>query len=90
MLYEFLIAYLLIISLVAVVVTIVDKLSAIAQKRRVPERTLLTLSLLGGSVAMLVTMLIIRHKTRKLKFMIGIPAIILVQLILILLFAVML
>ena len=90
MLYEFLIAYLLIISLVAVVVTIVDKLSAIAQKRRVPERTLLTLSLLGGSVAMLVTMLIIRHKTRKLKFMSGIPAIILVQLILILLFAVML
>ena len=67
MLYEFLIAYLLIISLVAVVVTIVDKLSAIAQKRRVPERTLLTLSLLGGSVAMLVTMLIIRHKTRKLN-----------------------
>lgn len=90
MLYEFLIVYLLIISLVAVVVTIVDKLSAIAQKRRVPERTLLTLSLLGGSVAMLVTMLIIRHKTRKPKFMIGIPAIILVQLILILLFAVML
>ena len=90
MLYEFLIIYLLCISLVAVVVTVVDKLSAIAQKRRVPERTLLTLSALGGSVAMLITMLIIRHKTRKPKFMIGIPAIILVQLVLILLVAVML
>ena len=90
MLYEFLIAYLICISLCAVVVTIVDKLSAIAQKRRVPERTLMTLSLIGGSVAMLITMLIIRHKTRKPKFMIGIPAIILLQLVLILLVAVML
>ena len=90
MLYEFLIAYLICISLCAVVVTIVDKLSAIAQKRRVPERTLMTLSLIGGSVAMIITMLIIRHKTRKLKFMIGIPAIILLQLVLILLVAVML
>ena len=90
MLYEFLIIYLLFISLVAVVVTVVDKLSAIAQKRRVPEHTLLTLPALGGSAAMLITMLIIRHKTRKPKFMIGIPAIILVQLVLILLVAVML
>lgn len=90
MLFEFFIAYLLCISLIAVVVTIVDKLSAIAQKRRVPERVLLTLSALGGSVAMLITMLIIRHKTRKPKFMIGIPIIILLQLVLILLVAVML
>lgn len=90
MLFDFLIAYLLCISLIAVVVTIVDKLSAIAQKRRVPERVLLTLSALGGSVAMLITMLIIRHKTRKPKFMIGIPVIILLQLVLILLVAVML
>lgn len=90
MLYEILVIYLLCISLVSVVVTVVDKLAAIAQKRRVPERTLITLSAFGGSIAMLVTMLIIRHKTRKPKFMIGIPLIILVQLILILLVAVML
>lgn len=90
MLYEFLIFYLVLISLVSVVVTVWDKLTAIANKRRVPERTLMILSAIGGSVAMLITMLMIRHKTRKHKFMIGIPAIILLQLVLVLLFLVML
>lgn len=88
MIYNFLFWYLILISVVSVVVTVWDKISAIAHKRRVPERVLLTLSAIGGSVAMLVTMLSIRHKTRKPKFMIGIPAIILLQLILILLFVV--
>lgn len=85
MIYNFLIFYLILVSVISIIVTVWDKISAIAQKRRVPERVLLTLSAVGGSVAMLVTMLIIRHKTRKQKFMIGIPAIILLQLILILL-----
>lgn len=48
-------------------------------KLRVPEATLLVLSALGGSVAMLLTMLLIRHKTKKAKFMVGIPAIIVLQ-----------
>ncbi len=88
MIYNFLICYLILISIISITVTVWDKISAIAQKRRVPERILLTLSAVGGSVAMLVTMIIIRHKTRKPKFMIGIPAIIMLQLILILLVAV--
>ncbi|MBQ4091381.1 MAG: DUF1294 domain-containing protein [Clostridia bacterium] len=74
-------AYIAIISLVSIVVCIYDK--KISKKNRVelrtPEKTLLILSALGGSVAMLVTMLIIRHKTKHVKFMLGIPAIILVQ-----------
>jgi uncharacterized membrane protein YsdA (DUF1294 family) len=39
----------------------------------------LLLSLLGGSVAMFATMLMIRHKTKHLKFMLGIPAIMILQ-----------
>ena len=46
---------------------------------RTPEKTLLVLSALGGSIAMFVTMLIIRHKTKHVKFMLGIPLIILAQ-----------
>jgi uncharacterized membrane protein YsdA (DUF1294 family) len=38
------------------------------------------MALIGGSVAMYVTMRTIRHKTQHAKFMIGIPAIILLQL----------
>jgi uncharacterized membrane protein YsdA (DUF1294 family) len=69
--------YLAVISLIAVIVTVFDKIAAKLKRRRVPEATLLFLSLIGGSFAMLLTMLLIRHKTRHLKFMLGIPAIIL-------------
>ncbi len=67
------------ISLIAVVVTIVDKGKAKRGAWRVPESTLLILSALGGSVAMYITMLAIRHKTRHSKFMVGIPLILLFQ-----------
>lgn len=79
MLYEFLIAYVLLISLLAVGFTIYDKLAAVFNKWRISERALLTVSAMGGSVAMLITMLIIRHKTRKPKFMVGIPVILALQ-----------
>lgn len=51
--------------------------------RRVPEKTLLIISALGGSIAMLITMRAIRHKTQHMKFMIGIPAIIVAQCVLV-------
>ncbi len=75
--------YLIIINILAVVFTVSDKLRAIKHKRRISEFTLMTLAVLGGSVAMLITMLIIRHKTRHLKFMLGIPIIILIQLVIV-------
>ena len=74
------IIYLIFISSLALVVTVYDK---IASKKlpeyRTRESSLLIISALGGSVAMLFTMCVIRHKTRHLKFMIGIPVIILLQ-----------
>ena len=75
----FYIIYLIAVSLLAVIVTIHDKLSAVRKKQRVPEATLLIIASIGGSAAMLITMLIIRHKTRHPKFMIGIPVIIIIQ-----------
>ncbi|MBQ8746963.1 MAG: DUF1294 domain-containing protein [Clostridia bacterium] len=72
--------YLSVISLVSAIVTIADKhFSKKTGHRRVPESTLLLYSAFGGSVAMLITMLLIRHKTRHVKFMLGIPLIILFQ-----------
>ena len=73
--------YLLIISLVSVIACIYDK--KISKKKkvelRVSERTLMLLSLFGGSVAMYICMLLVRHKTRHVKFMLGIPLIIAAQ-----------
>ena len=77
--YEYLIFYLIIISLISVFTTVYDKQAAKRRKRRVPEKTLFLLSAFGGSVSMLCAMLIIRHKTKHLKFMLGIPLIICLQ-----------
>lgn len=79
-LYIAVLGYFCVISFIAATVTVVDKLRAPdPSKRRVPENTLLLLAALGGSVAMYITMVAIRHKTRHSKFMIGIPIILLFQ-----------
>ena len=72
------------VSLISIFVTVHDKISAKRGKRRVPEAVLMLLAALGGSAAMYITMLTIRHKTRHIKFMLGIPIIILFQIIFIL------
>ena len=72
--------YLIIINIFAVIITVHDKIAAIRGRQRISEFTLLLVSVLGGSPAMLLTMLIIRHKTRKPKFMVGIPVILILQL----------
>ena len=62
------------------VITVYDKHAAKNRPdRRVREATLFAVSALGGSLAMLLTMLGIRHKTLHKRFMIGIPLIIAVQ-----------
>ena len=72
--------YVAVISVIAIVITCYDKIAATKRpKHRTPEATLLFISALGGSVAMYITMQIIRHKTKHMKFMIGIPVIILIQ-----------
>lgn len=78
---NFLFIYLIFINILALIFTVSDKHRAIRHKRRISEFTLMLISVLGGSVTMLVTMLVIRHKTRHIKFMLGIPLIILIQLI---------
>jgi predicted MPP superfamily phosphohydrolase len=73
--------YIAAISLLAVALTLHDKSAARRRAWRVRERTLLLVSALGGSVAMLATMLIARHKTRRKKFMLFIPLIIAAQIL---------
>ena len=73
--------YLAAISIISFIITCYDKIAAKKwQRHRISEASLLTLSFIGGSVAMLITMLLIRHKTKHAKFMVGIPFIIALQL----------
>ena len=73
--------YLAAISLTAVILTFYDKRAAMQSRWRIKESTLLLVSAMGGSAAMLLVMLQIRHKTRRAKFMIGIPVMIVLQII---------
>lgn len=72
--------YLIIINVFALIITVHDKIAAMRHRQRVSEFTLLLVAALGGSPVMLLTMLIIRHKIRKPKFMVGIPVILILQL----------
>ena len=78
---KILLIYLGVISVISIIVCIYDKLFSKFNnvKLRVPEKSLFFLSLLGGSAAMFLCMLLIRHKTKHIGFMIGIPAIILLH-----------
>ena len=73
--------YFLLISLVSIIVTVHDKNAAKKNKWRVPESTLLFLGFIGGAAFMFITMLIIRHKTKKAKFMVPLPLFAVVHLV---------
>ena len=81
MTFEFLILYLILIGLVAVYITAKDKINAKKHRERFSENLLLFVAVIGGSIAMFLTMFIVRHKTKHAKFMFGIPAIIILQLL---------
>lgn len=71
--------YLAAVSIVAIVLTYLDKYFARRNLHRIQEDTLMLWAGLGGSVAMLIAMLCFRHKTRHVKFMLGLPIMIVIQ-----------
>lgn len=68
-----------VINLAAFVVCGADKAAARKQAWRVPEKVLFLLAAVGGSLGMYLGMLTFRHKTRHWYFMLGIPAILVLQ-----------
>ncbi len=74
--------YAAIINLAAFLLCGADKQFAKKAKRRVPEKTLFTIAALGGSVGMICSMYLFRHKTKHLSFTLGMPMILLLQFVL--------
>lgn len=71
--------YLELVNLVAFAAFGIDKHKAKKGRWRIPEATLMTLAIIGGSIGALAGMYLFRHKTRHHKFTIGVPAILLLQ-----------
>lgn len=75
--------YLAIVNLVALILYGIDKWRAVHQEWRISEATLLIIAAIGGSVGAWLGMQLFRHKTKHLKFRIGIPVMFILQLVLV-------
>ena len=70
---QVLIPYLIIINAISFILMLVDKYKAKKNLWRIPEATLMGFAAAGGSVGALAGMYLVRHKTKHLKFTVGIP-----------------
>lgn len=77
---KLLVISLCLMNLLGLLMMFYDKRRAVRQKRRVPERTLLTLAALGASPGVWAGMYLFHHKTKKAKFFAGVPLILAAQL----------
>lgn len=75
------IAFLAAVSLVTFIVYGVDKVKAKRGSERISERRLLALAFVGGAAGALLGMLLFRHKTRHLKFIILVPLLLALQVV---------
>ena len=79
---KLIIIYLLLINAAAFFVMLADKIKAKKNLWRIPEATLMWLAVLGGSLGIMIGMRVARHKTLHLKFSLGVPLILVAQVIL--------
>ena len=73
--------YLLLVNFVTFVLYGVDKRKAIRKAWRIPESVLIGFAAIGGSVGAFLAMLVFRHKTKHAKFTVGVPLILVAQII---------
>lgn len=74
--------YLILINAVGFGLMLADKYKARKNLWRIPEATLLGVALVGGSLGVLAGMYTVRHKTKHLKFTVGVPVILVLQIML--------
>lgn len=77
------ILYILTINIIGFLAMFIDKNKAKKGSWRIPEKTLITIALMGGSIGGIIGMYTFRHKTQKTRFSIGFPAILILQMVLI-------
>lgn len=82
MLLQLLLIYLVLVNAAAFFLMLADKLKAKKGAWRIPERTLIGISVIGGSIGAIAGMNLFRHKTQHPKFYIGLPVILASQVIL--------
>ena len=79
MLVKILILNLLIVNAIGFILMLVDKIKAKKNLWRIPEATLFLVAVIGGSIGSILGMYTFRHKTKHIKFTVGMPLILAVQ-----------
>ena len=67
---KYILTYLLIINLFSFTLFFIDKQKAKGNKWRIKESTLHIVGFMGGIIGSIAAMILLRHKTKKLKFII--------------------
>lgn len=80
-----LISYVIIMNIIGFALMGIDKHKAKKRAFRIPEATLFTVALIGGSIGSILGMYTFRHKTRHRSFVYGMPAILIIQVVLVIL-----
>lgn len=81
---KYILIYLIIINLITFIVFALDKICAIKKKWRYKVVTLLGLCFIGGSLGGFLAMHLFRHKTKKKIFVIGVPLMLIIQIMILL------
>ena len=75
--------YFIIINVIGFLAMAIDKWKAKNNSWRIPENTLFSITVLGGGIGTIVGMYVFRHKTKKPKFTIGMPVILVLEIVLV-------
>ena len=73
--------YLIVINILGFLVMGLDKHKAKMAERIIPENTLFTFTVLGGGVGTIAGMYVFHHKTKKMKFKVGMPLILILEIL---------
>lgn len=80
---ELIIVYLIVINIIGFFIMGIDKRKAIRHAYRIPEATLFLIALIGGSIGSILGMHLFRHKTKHWYFVYGMPAILILQILIV-------
>ena len=73
--------YLIVINILGFLVMGLDKHKAKMAERRIPENTLFMFTILGGGIGTIAGMYVFHHKTKKMKFKVGMPLILILEIL---------